>query len=666
MQRPESRSEKSARSRASVAAAMALMLLSWSHGSQAQESGWHADVFYENDTRFRGEDATGETVGLSKFRNTMQAEFGKDFGGWTLNGVLRGSWDGVYRLNDDQYGDESGGAISLGSIGGPPPLPHGGGAVNKAVVDGLGLTNNTFGFNSTDPNAPRYNPNAGLRVLGDRWHAIGDGVAFGVPVQPCDTDSRGCVDFGGYGDLDGGELEFSEFNDRLDFLRELYVTNSLPLAGDDQLFLKIGRQQVIWGRTDLFRVLDVINPVDFSRNNIYDELEDIRIPMWIIQGEWRMGANAWLQDANLQLVWNVDEFRPNNLGQCGTANVILDAGCFFRGMKNLWDNGGTVANFAHVGPGTFLSTDFGPGQIGIRDVELPEWKLSNTQVGMKFEGITAGGISFSLNALNYRSQLPSLHGGRGAQNAFTGETRTDAEGGWPYLIAFDMVYPRVNLIGGSADFQIQALKAAVRVEAAFTDGEEFSNTLQPELYSENNVFRSVIGIDRPTFIPFISSTRTTLISGQLFFQHIFDHELQHDALGPVGMPDWEDNVTATLLIKAFLANDRLSPQLITAYDFRAQALVAAPSIEWLLSDRLKLTVGASIKAADGTSDWAFDDCRSCNPWPPYTSGPDYPGDPMAAGSRGLGGLEPLGRFRAGPIGAAWKEDEAFATLRYSF
>ena len=31
------------------------------------------------------------------------------------------------------------------------------------------------------------------------------------------------------------------------------------------------------------------------------------------------------------------------------------------------DQGGTVSNFANVGPGVLLSTDFGPGQIGLRD-----------------------------------------------------------------------------------------------------------------------------------------------------------------------------------------------------------------------------------------------------------------------------------------------------------
>jgi hypothetical protein len=87
-----------------------------------------------------------------------------------------------------------------------------------------------------------------------------------------------------------------------------------------------------------------------------------------------------------------------------------------------------------------------------------------------------------------------------------------------------MHFPRVNLLGGSMDFQVPDANAAVRVEAAFTDGEEFANTAKPELYSKNRVFRAVIGVDRPTFIPFISETSATLISGQLFYQHIFDHE----------------------------------------------------------------------------------------------------------------------------------------------
>ena len=627
-------------------------------GTTGSSRGWHTDVYYESHLAARGKDDTGQTVGLSKFRNTLQIEADRRLGnGWSFHSVLRGTYDGAYHLNKDQFGKTAGGPVMLQqTLGGQlTPVPNGQGAVGKTLVDSLGLTGNAF------VDSYPGNPNDGLRVLGDRWHAINGGVAFGVPVRPCNVDARGCTDFGGYGDRDLNELAAPEFNDRLDFIREAYVKKTVDLADGKQLFLKIGRQQVVWGRTDLFRVLDVINPVDFSRNNIYDELQDIRIPMWIAQAEYRMGASESMQDRNLQLIWNFDKFRPSNLGQCGSPNVILDAGCFFRGMKRLWDNGGTVANFANVAPNTLLATNFGPGQIGIAGAELPGWKLKNTQLGVKFEGITQDGLNFSLNALTYRSQLPSLHGGKRAVNAFTGEFRN----AWPYLISFDMVFPRVHLLGGSLDFQWPGLDAAVRMEAAFTKGEEFANTSRPELFSKNKVFRGVIGIDRPTFVPFISTTRTVLFSGQLFWQHIFDHEVFNGPLGRTGMVDWKDNVTGTLLIKAFLAGDRVSPQLLMARDFRAQAYVVSPSVEWSASDQLKFSFGANVKGGGDRANYAADDCRTCNPWPPFTA----PfGDPQAmeAGSRGLSGFEPLGRFRAGPIGTAVKENELFATMRYKF
>jgi hypothetical protein len=346
--------------------------------------------------------------------------------------------------------------------------------------------------------------------------------------------------------------------------------------------------------------------------------------------------------------------------------VILDAGCLFRGLNNLWENGGTVSNFANIAPGTLIATNFGPNQIGLKDVDLPEWSLKNTQLGVKFEGVTKGGVNFSLNALTYRSQLPSLHGGKRAVNSFGPNpfSPTFAES-WPYLISFDMVYPRVNLVGGSMDFQWNAAKSAVRMEAAFTSGEEFANTNKEQLFSENNVFRSVIGIDRPTFIPFISKTRTVLFSGQLFWQHIFDHEQTQKSLGKSGMVDWEDNFIGTLLIKAFLQNDRLSPQVIFAHDFNAKSWVAAPQIEWIASDKLKLTVGANVKWGNDEDKYKVDDCRSCNPFGPFTA-PVGDANPLQAFSRGLSGLEPLGRFRAGPIGSAVREDEIYFNMRYKF
>ena len=222
---------------------------------------WVVDVFYENDIHSRRD------VGLAKFRNTLQMEAARKLGATGpfsdlgFNVKLRGTFDAVHRIKDHRFGNQAGGSVSLENgvpgqdysalFGAPPgtllgtgPVPHGEAPIAL--------------FNSGD--VLLNNPNEGMVVLGSQLHETDGGVAFGVPVRPCDTDSRGCLK--DYMDASRQELESPEFNHRLDVLREAYFAGTLPLSDGKSLFLKIGKQQVVWGRTDLFRVLDVINPID--------------------------------------------------------------------------------------------------------------------------------------------------------------------------------------------------------------------------------------------------------------------------------------------------------------------------------------------------------------------------------------------------------------------
>lgn len=86
-----------------------------------------------------------------------------------------------------------------------------------------------------------------------------------------------------------------EFGDRVDLeLRELYVEGRAGPA-----WLRLGKQQVVWGQADGLKVLDVINPQTF-REFILADFEDSRIPLWMANLEVPVGPTT------LQLLWIPD------------------------------------------------------------------------------------------------------------------------------------------------------------------------------------------------------------------------------------------------------------------------------------------------------------------------------------------------------------------------
>lgn len=521
--------------------------------------------FVENATYVR------DGVGLSKFRNTAQGEFEKSFEvdglrSLKLNGVLRGSYDGVYDLNDDEFGKDT-----------------------------------------REP------------YLGSNWHGRDTSTAILAPgvTFPCENNPTLCRNLSDYMDQTESDVRFPEFNDELDFLREFYLTADKELDNGDLLTVRVGKQQIVWGKTDLFRVLDVINPVDYSRHNIYDELEDIRIPQWMVKAEWRMGPTAGLDESNLSMIWNIDQFRPSNLGTCGQPYRMMDGACFFSSYLPTGAPMGALPPFAVDVDGD------GFGDIPIvHRVDRPNWSLSNTQLGFKWEGVYRD-LTFSLNALTYRQQTPSLHW-RGPDVA------TPALDG-----VFDVKFPRVNLIGGSADYYAMDMDAIWRMEIAYSEGEELPRDAWG--HQETDMLRYVIGFDKSLMIPALGSASAFQLSAQLFGEHILDHVSD--------MPNDADNWIATALFKGWYMNNRLSPQIVIAHDFAAEATVMAPSISWSPNDNWMFNVGLNIKHGGNQT----------FPWSVAQKFGDTSGQ-----------YEPLARFLNGPVGVANEEDELQFTVRYSF
>ncbi len=77
-------------------------------------------------------------------------------------------------------------------------------------------------------------------------------------------------------------------------LREAYVDMEIGST-----FLRLGKQQVVWGQADGLKVLDVLNPQSF-REFVLADFEDSRIPLWTLNAEIPIG------NAFLQLLWIPD------------------------------------------------------------------------------------------------------------------------------------------------------------------------------------------------------------------------------------------------------------------------------------------------------------------------------------------------------------------------
>jgi len=79
-----------------------------------------------------------------------------------------------------------------------------------------------------------------------------------------------------------------------DWLRELYVDTA---AGEeDEIALRIGKQQVVWGTADGMKLLDIINPTDY-REMAQNSMDESRIPVWMINAETDLEDGS-----NIQLV----------------------------------------------------------------------------------------------------------------------------------------------------------------------------------------------------------------------------------------------------------------------------------------------------------------------------------------------------------------------------
>ena len=157
------------------------------------------------------------------------------------------------------------------------------------------------------------------------------------------------------------QWNYGESQRQTHVLKEAYFDVELF---DSRLWLRVGKQTIVWGKTELFRNMDQFNPQDLALATL-PTLEESRIPLWAVRGVWAFYEVGPFQDVRLELAFNFDEYQPNDLGACGEPYTPNPA-CVVSG-----------AAFAHANAGF--------GVVGWQKPEAPWQSLRGWEIGGRLE-----------------------------------------------------------------------------------------------------------------------------------------------------------------------------------------------------------------------------------------------------------------------------------------
>ena len=139
-----------------------------------------------------------------------------------------------------------------------------------------------------------------------------------------------------------GKYDGNESYTQRDALREAYID-----AEVNDYSIRAGKQQVVWGTADGMKLLDNINPTDYSEM-AQNQMEDSRIPVWMINTETDLSKGGSAQ-------FIVSEAKTNKIAGLSiasgkaTAHTNGDAGNAFI-MKGVDSVTGKVNGFMNVAP----------------------------------------------------------------------------------------------------------------------------------------------------------------------------------------------------------------------------------------------------------------------------------------------------------------------------
>ncbi len=313
-------------------------------------------------------------------------------------------------------------------------------------------------------------------------------------------------------------------------LRELTLEGRI---GDT--FFSLGKQQVVWGKADGLKVLDIVDPQSF-REFILEDFDDSRIPLWTLNVEQRIGG--W----EFQLLWIPDP----------TFHALPKPG----------------ATYAFTSPELVPTPP--PGiEVRLEAPRRPIHPLRDSDVGLRIATFWRG-WDITLNYLYQYDNQPVLRQNLTLKNG-------------PPQVTVTPEYERTHVLGGT--FGTAFGDWVVRGEMGYFSRKFFigKNPARRKGVVQSPLLHYVLGLDW-------AAPGDILLSGQLIQSWLLQHagRSTRDRL----------DTTFTLLVRRLFLYDNLTTEILLITNLNHTDGILRPRISYRWLEHLETWIGADLFYGD--------------------------------------------------------------------
>ncbi|MEW6440037.1 MAG: DUF1302 family protein [bacterium] len=360
------------------------------------------------------------------------------------------------------------------------------------------------------------------------------------------------------------------------------------------VFVRIGRQILAWGETDVFRLLDGINPLDNTFGGFFEDLDDRRIPLWMLRSSVNFGDLGALHTITLEgflvpgpIDAHVSPFAPYGSPYAAPLPEFIAPSIRIKTPNRAWSESrwgarvqaliGSNLNLSIAHYQTFMDMPSLRSVILGNPAVLAD--LNALQLWGEFPEVRITGASF-----NYWESFTDL--------VFRGEVAWfwGAPVFIPELTSAPFYGPTLPL----PDAVLDGLEEILGLDIRDLGLDGLPLNPQSGTIPRKDMLKYMIGFDKNIWIRPLNKKSTFFVSGQYFGRYVpkFDHRMRQGALiyPSLSAYPYEDKFehTFTLLLSSTYMKGNLLPQVSAAYDPQG-AIMVQPQATYIW-DPLRFTV----------------------------------------------------------------------------